>query len=211
MSLFQKKPDVSSSAPLYTLSSSKTYLIIGLGNVGEKYEKTRHNIGFAALDDFAERNDFPGWINKKDLKCLVTSQNIGSSRLILCKPTTLMNNSGEAAGAIQKFYRVYNSETVVIYDELAIAFGQIRTRVGGSDAGHNGVKSLINHIDEKFGRIRVGIGNDFSEKADAADFVLGKFTKEEQARLPAILKETGVLITEFVFSGELPHQTRTIE
>jgi PTH1 family peptidyl-tRNA hydrolase len=210
MSLFQKKPDVSSSAPLYTLSSSKTYLIIGLGNIGKQYDNTRHNIGFATIDDFARRNDFPGWINKKDLKCLVSIQNLGSNRVILCKPTTLMNNSGQAVGAIQKFYRIYNNDSLAIYDELALPFGQLRTRVGGEDAGHNGVKSLITHIGEDFGRLRIGIANDISEKADAADFVLGKFTKQEQDKLPEIIKEAGVLTTEFIFSGKLPHETRTV-
>lgn len=208
MSLFQKKPDVSSSAPLYTLSSSKTYLVIGLGNIGKEYDKTRHNVGFTAVDDFASRNDFPDWINKTDLGCLVSIHNLGSNRVVLCKPTTLMNNSGQAASAIQKFYRIYNNQSLVIYDELAIEFGQIRSRVGGSDAGHNGVKSLITHIGDEFGRLRIGVANDFSDKAEASNFVLGKFTKQEQDLLPIIIKEAGVLITEFIFSGELPHQTR---
>jgi len=209
MSLFQKKPDVGSSAPLYTLSSNKTYLIIGLGNVG-KYDGTRHNIGFAVLDDFATRNDFPGWMLKRDLNCHLTSHTLGSNRVILCKPTTLMNNSGQAASAVQKFFRVYNSDTLAIYDELALPFGQIRARVGGEAAGHNGVKSLIQHIGEDFGRLRIGVANEFSAKADAADFVLGKFTKEEQGSLPAIIKEAGVMITEYIFSGELPHETRRV-
>jgi peptidyl-tRNA hydrolase, PTH1 family len=211
MSLFQKKPDVTSSAPLYTLSSSKTYLIIGLGNLGKQYDNTRHNVGFAALDDFAARNDFPGWINKKDLKSLVSSHNIGSTRVLLAKPTTLMNNSGEAASLVQKFYRIYNNETLVVYDELAIEFGQIRTRQGGESAGHNGIKSLVQYIGDDFGRVRIGIANDFSSGTESGSFVLGKFTHDEQGSLPNILKEAGVLITEFVFSGELPHQTRSID
>ncbi|MDB5161118.1 MAG: peptidyl-tRNA hydrolase [Candidatus Saccharibacteria bacterium] len=210
MALFQKKPQTSTSAPLYTVGANKTILIIGLGNPGKEYEGTRHNIGFAALDDFAKRNDFPAWINKKDLKCHLTSLQMGQSRVILAKPTTFVNNSGEAAQAVQHFYRVYNPTTVAIYDELAIKFGQIRTRVGGSDAGHNGVKSLIAHIGDDFGRIRIGVGNEISEKADAADFVLGKFTKAEQEKLPELLKEVGVLMTEYVFGGVLPHETRTI-
>ena len=210
MALFQKKPQVSSSAPLYTVGANKTILIIGLGNIGNDYEGTRHNIGFAALDDFAARNDFPGWINKKDLKSLITIQQMGQSRVILCKPTVFMNNSGEAAQAVQRFYRVYNPTTLALYDELAINFGQIRARVGGSDAGHNGVKSLIAHIGEDFGRIRIGIGTKLAEKADAADFVLAKFSKAEQSHLPDILKESGVMITEYIFSGSLPHETRNV-
>jgi PTH1 family peptidyl-tRNA hydrolase len=210
MALFQKKADVSSSAPLYTLGAEKTVLIIGLGNLGKEYAGTRHNIGFSVLDDFALRNDFPGWIDKKDLKCHLTSLPMGEKRVILCKPTTFMNNSGESAQAVQHFYKIYNPYTVAVYDELAINFGQIRARIGGTDAGHNGVKSLIGHLGDDFGRLRLGVGSEISQKAQAADFVLGKFTKEEQAILPAIIKEAGVMLTEYIYSGQLPHETRSV-
>ena len=210
MGLFQKKPDVSSSAPLYTLGANKTVLIIGLGNPGKQYEGTRHNIGFAVVDKFAADNNFPGWINKKDLNCQLAMANMGESRVILIKPTTFMNNSGQAAQAVQHFYKIYNPSTLAVYDELAIPFGSLRTRLGGTDAGHNGVKSLIQHIGGDFGRLRIGIGSQVSAKAEASDFVLGKFSKEEQAALPAIIKEAGVVITEYTFSGQLPHETRTI-
>jgi peptidyl-tRNA hydrolase, PTH1 family len=210
MALFQKKPQVQSSAPLYTLGANKTILILGLGNPDKEYEGTRHNIGFAVLDEFAAKNGFPGWVDKKDLKCLFTASNLGENRVILCKPATFMNNSGQAAQAIQHFYRVYNQNTLAVYDELAIDFGQLRTRIGGSDAGHNGVKSLIQHIGDDFGRLRLGIGSAAAKKAEAAAFVLGKFTKAEQGDLPKITREAGALITEYIFSGQLPHETRKI-
>jgi PTH1 family peptidyl-tRNA hydrolase len=117
--------------------------------------------------------------------------------------------SGEGAQAVQHFYKVYNLKTLAVYDELAIKFGQLRTRAGGADAGHNGVKSLIQHMGEDFSRLRIGIGNEFSEKADAADFVLGKFTKEEQEHLDPILREANSLINEFIFGG-LSHETRNV-
>lgn len=211
MALFDRKKEYSSAAPLYTIGSHRTVMVIGLGNPGKEHEGTRHNIGFAVLDDFAQRNDFPQWINKKDLKCQIASHTMGQSRVVLCKPTTFMNVSGEAAQVAQRFYKISSSNTLVVHDELAIKFGQIRTRVGGSDAGHNGIKSLITHIGEGFGRVRIGIGNEFSDKADASDFVLGKFTEQEQIKLPAITKEAAVLITEYIFSGELPHETRQID
>jgi peptidyl-tRNA hydrolase, PTH1 family len=210
MALFQKKPQVQSSAPLYSIGAHKTVLIIGLGNPGKEYVGTRHNIGFEIIDEFAKKNDFPSWIAKEDLKCELTMQNIGENRVILCKPSTFMNNSGEAAQAVQHFYRVYNQNTLAVYDELAIAFGSLRTRLGGSDAGHNGVKSLIQHIGDDFGRLRIGVGSPISQKADATKFVLGKFTKKDQEKLPQISREAGALITEFIFSAQLPHETRTI-
>lgn len=210
MALFQKKPQVSDSLPLYTIGANKTVLIIGLGNPEGKYKGTRHNIGFAALDYFAQKNEFPAWTAKKDLKCQITTATIRDSRVVLCKPATYMNNSGEAAQAIQHFYRVYNPQTLAVYDELALPFGSLRTRVGGSDAGHNGVKSLIAHIGEDFARLRIGVTNEVSEKADAAEFVLGKFTKKEQENLPLIYGEANSLINDFIFGDQLPHETRQV-
>jgi peptidyl-tRNA hydrolase, PTH1 family len=210
MGLFQKKPDVSSSAPLYTVGNQRSVLIIGLGNPGKEHEATRHNIGFLALDDFAAKNDFPAWTNKKDLKATLTYRNLGDTRVILLKPQTFMNNSGLAAKNIQAFYKIPNSSTLAIYDELALKFGQLRARVGGSDAGHNGMKSLIQHIGEDFARLRLGISSDHSDEKEASAFVLSKFSKEEAAKLPAILNEAGVMLTEYIFSGSLPHETRAV-
>jgi PTH1 family peptidyl-tRNA hydrolase len=210
MALFQKKPQSTDQIPLYTIGSNKTALVIGLGNPEEKYSGTRHNIGFAALDYFAEKNDFPNWINKKDLKCELTAQTLGATRVILCKPTTYMNLSGEAGQAVQHFYKVYNKQTLAVYDELAIKFGQLRTRVGGSDAGHNGVKSLTQHMGEDYSRLRIGIGNEISEKAEASNFVLGKFTKEEQENIDKIFREANSLINDFIFGNGLPHETRNV-
>lgn len=208
MALFQKKPQVQTGPALYTLGAHKNILIIGLGNPGKDYTDSRHNIGFAVLDEFAKKNDFPGWIVKKDLKCRLAIHNMGESRIILCKPTTFMNNSGDGAQAAQRFYRVYNQNTLAVYDELAIPFGQLRTRRGGSDAGHNGVKSLIQHLGDDFGRLRIGIGSELSKTDAAADFVLSEFSKKERELLPQVIREANAILTEFIFSGELPHETR---
>lgn len=216
MGLFQKK-SVAITSPLYTLGNIRTVLILGLGNPGKKYLGTRHNIGFEVIDNFAQQNDFPAWAAKKDLKCQLSMANLGGNRVILCKPTTYMNNSGQAAQAVQRFYRVYNHQTLAVYDELVIVLGQLRTRLGGSDAGHNGVKSLIEHLGKDFGCLRIGIGPKTSQKslpagrqADASDFVLGKFTKDEHEKLPLILRESNALITEFIFSGQLAPETRNV-
>jgi PTH1 family peptidyl-tRNA hydrolase len=210
MALFQKKPQVQSGAPLYSIGAHKNILIIGLGNTGKEYAGSRHNIGFKIIDEFAAKNNFPGWLNKKDLKCQLTLQNMGENRVILCKPTTYMNNSGEAAQAAQRFYQVYNQNTLAVYDELAVPFGSLRTRQGGSDAGHNGVKSLIGHIGDDFGRLRVGIGSETSKKVVSSDYVLGRFSKAETEILALIIREANAVITEYIFGGELPHQTRTV-
>ncbi len=210
MALFAKQTVTNSTAPLYSVGANKNILIIGLGNPEAKYDGTRHNIGFAVIDEFAKANDFPAWTNKKDIKAMITLKNLGESRVILLKPQTYMNLSGQAAQAVQKYYQVYNPTTLAVYDELAIPFGQLRTRLGGADAGHNGVKSLIEHIGEDFGRLRVGINNELAEKAPAEKFVLSKFNKEEQAKLKDIIREANALTTEFIFSGQLPHETRHI-
>ena len=209
MALFQKKPQTSNSAPLYTLGLQKTIIIVGLGNPGKEYDGTRHNIGFACLDSLAEKLDFPKWITKKDLKSLITNQTIADARVILIKPTTFMNLSGEAVQAAQNFYKVPTEQVLAVHDELDIPFGQIRTRLGGSDAGHNGVKSLIEHLGEGFGRIRIGIRNKVAEKADGKDFVLGKFNKEEQQQLPALLRETTAILSEYTHGQPLTSETRS--
>jgi PTH1 family peptidyl-tRNA hydrolase len=209
MALFQKKPQTGTSSPLYTLGLQKTVMIVGLGNPGKEYDKTRHNIGFTVLDSLAERLDFPRWIEKKDLKSLLSSQVIGETRVILIKPTTFMNLSGEAVQAAQHFYKVPDAQILVVHDELDIPFGQIRSRLGGSDAGHNGIKSLIQHLGDNFGRIRIGIQNDIAKKADSTDFVLSKFTADEQKQILALLKETNAILSEYMHGQPLVSDTRS--
>lgn len=206
MALFQKRPDVASHLPIYTLGLNKTLLIVGLGNPGKEYDGTRHNIGFAALDELADKQSFEPWIAKKDLKCLLTSHTIGESRVILLKPTTFMNLSGEAVQAAAHFYKIPLDQTVVVHDEIDIPFGQIRTRTGGSSAGHNGIKSVSQHMGESYGRVRIGIQAE--TPMDTSDFVLAKFSKEEQAEIPALLKETTAILTEYIYGGNLPQETR---
>lgn len=183
---------------------------MGLGNIGKEYEKTRHNIGFLSVDSFANKNNFPGWVNKKDLHAGENSLVMGGNKVILAKPTTMMNDSGRAVGALQRYYRVDNAHTLVIHDELDIDFGKIRLRRGGSDAGNNGVKSLIEHgIDETW-RARVGIGPKTPEQMNSVDFVLGKFSKTEQEHLDKVLKGTQIIISEYIHStGELTSETRS--
>lgn len=209
MALLQKRPITESVSTLYTLQASKTVLIVGLGNIGAEYDDTRHNIGFACIDAFAKENDFDPWINKKDLKSLITQKTLGSTRVILAKPTTFMNLSGEAVQAIAAFYKIDPAYIIVIADELDIPFGQIRTRTGGGAAGHNGIKSVMQHMAEDFGRLRIGIGPKTHEQMDSADFVLAKFTQDEQLRLPHLTREVIALLTETIYSDSLQSETRS--
>jgi PTH1 family peptidyl-tRNA hydrolase len=181
-----------------------------LGNISGKYEGTRHNIGFDVIDAFANNQEFPQWSEKKPLHCSLTSKILSGTKVILAKPTTYMNNSGKAVTALQQFYKIKNSETLIIADELDINFGQIRSRLGGSSAGHNGLQSIIDFTGDDFYRIRIGIGPKHPEQMDSADFVLQKFPKTQQAHLDKLKKETINIISEYVYGGGiLPSETRS--
>jgi PTH1 family peptidyl-tRNA hydrolase len=209
MAFFQKKPQLGTSIPYYTIGQNKTVLIVGLGNPGKEYVDTRHNIGFKAVDRFVGDHDFPAWIEKKDLKCLITTHQMGESKVICIKPTTFMNNSGQAVQAVVHFYKVDPAMVVVVHDELDIAFGQIRTRMGGSPAGHNGIKSVSQHIGEEYGRVRIGIGPKVHEQQDSTDFVLARFSAEQEAQLKNLTREASAILSEFVYGGELAVETRS--
>ncbi len=208
MALFQKNPfSDSDKQALYRLGQQRTVLIVGLGNVGKKFDGTRHNIGFACVDAFAEKYQFDPWTDKKDLKSHLAMKTLGDTRVILCKPTTMMNLSGEAIQKVASFYKIANSHIVTVHDELDIPFGQIRTRMGGSDAGHNGIKSVVQHLGEEFGRVRIGIQAE--TPMDATDFVLAAFSPEEQGLLKPLTHEVISLLTEYIYRGDLIPETRS--
>lgn len=210
MGLLQNRPQVGETIQLYSVGLNKTILIVGLGNPGKEYDGTRHNIGFTCLDAFASSSDFPGWTNKKDLLCLLTQLTLGDTRVILLKPTTFMNQSGESVQAVMNFYKIAPEHVVVVHDELDIPFGQIRTRVGGSAAGHNGVKSIIEHVSEDFGRVRIGIGPKVPAQIDSADFVLQKFSNDEFVEMPPLTREVSAILSEYAYGDHtLPHETRS--
>lgn len=210
MALFQRRPETGHAIQYYTLGQNKTLLIVGLGNPGKEYDGTRHNIGFAALDAFAEASSFDPWVNKKDLKCEMATARLGDTHVIAIKPTTFMNLSGEAVQAVAHFYKIPADRIVAVYDEIDIEFGQIRLRKGGSSAGHNGVKSLIQHLGEDFGRVRIGIGPKEPEQMDGADFVLARFSREQQAQLKNLTRETTAILSEYCYGdGQLPTETRS--
>ncbi|HLG75056.1 MAG TPA: aminoacyl-tRNA hydrolase, partial [Ktedonobacteraceae bacterium] len=146
---------------------------------------------------------------KKDLHCYFTKGRINDTTVVAIKPTTLMNRSGQAVQAVSSFYKIASGHIVVVHDELDIPFGQIRLRMGGAAAGHNGIKSVSEAIGEDYGRVRVGIGPKMPPEIDSADFVLQKFTAEQQAQLPNLAREAAAILSEYIYAGTLPHDTRT--
>lgn len=198
MGILSRDKFVSPISLHYSISGmEKKRLIIGLGNIGKEYELTRHNIGFDVVDTIAEENGV-GWSVKKDLKSEIASTVIDGKDVILAKPTTFMNNSGEAVRAVMDFYKIAPGDTLIVHDELDLDFGDVRFKKGGSSAGHNGIKSVIQHLGEDFARIRIGIGPKVPEQIDSADFVLQKFSAAEQKRLSEITKESIKLVKEFL-------------
>lgn len=210
MAWLQKRPQVSDARTFFSTSLQKTLLIVGLGNVGKEYDGTRHNVGFAAVDTFNEAMELSGWVLKKDLRCEMAEGRVGDAKVIVMKPTTLMNLSGEAVQAVVHFYKIPLEHIVVVHDELDVAFGQIRTRVGGSSAGHNGIKSVTSSLgSENYGRVRIGIGPKKPEQMDSADFVLQKFSDKEMKHMPALTKEAAAILSEYAYGGQLLAETRS--
>ncbi len=210
MALFQRRPQTSAPISYTTIGLNKNLLVVGLGNPGNEYDGTRHNIGFACLDTFVSTTSEMGsWVDKKDLKCLMATGQLGETRVIAIKPTTFMNLSGEAVQAVSHFYKIHPDQIIVLHDELDIDFGQIRMRKGGSAAGHNGIKSVTQHIGEDYGRIRIGIGPKTPEQIDSADFVLQKFNTQEQGHMPALERETLSILTELVYGAQINAETRS--
>lgn len=211
MSLFQNRPQTSDPTNFYTVGLNKTVLLVGLGNVGEQYENTRHNAGFICLDDFASKSqEMSDWMQKKDLKCTVSTGQMGGCRIIAIKPTTFMNLSGDAVQAAANFYKISAENVIVVHDELDVDFGQIRLRVGGSSAGHNGIKSVSEQIGEDYGRIRIGIGPKTPEQIKSEDFVLQNFSEAEQGQLTSMTREINAILNEYIFGQQtLPQETRS--
>ena len=158
-------------------SSGAEFLIVGLGNPGDKYEFTRHNAGFMCVDFFADKLDFK--INKLKYKSLLADVDIKGHRCLVMKPQTFMNNSGEAVRDAAQFYKIPPENVIVIYDDISLDVGKIRVRRKGSDGGHNGIKSIIYHLNsDNFPRIKIGVGAK-PEGWQLYDWVLGKFSAED--------------------------------
>ena len=160
-------------------------LIVGLGNPGAKYQNTRHNFGFMALDLLGKKLGLT-WRDSSKLKAEVAK----NANYVLAKPTTFMNQSGFAVSALLKFYKLSLDDLIVLHDELDIDFGKWKLSSDSRAAGHNGVQSIIDQLgSKKFARFRLGIRSDLSRETDGEKFVLEKFSPEETKKLPAFLEK----------------------
>ena len=168
-------------------------LIVGLGNPGKEYEGTRHNCGFMVVDELA--NKLNTEINQNKFKGLYTKVKYHGEDVILLKPQTYMNLSGESVIAAMNFFKLDKEDIIVIYDDMDLPFGDIRIREKGSSGGHNGIKSIISHIGEEFIRIKCGIG---AKEKDAIEHVLGEFNQTEQKDLDEILEKINNCVIEML-------------
>ncbi|MDR3999024.1 MAG: aminoacyl-tRNA hydrolase, partial [Evtepia sp.] len=158
------------------------WLVVGLGNPGPKYEWTRHNVGFLVVDELAERASIP--VQKLKYKALTNTTVIGGQSVLLMKPTTYMNLSGESVGQAARFYKIPPERVLVISDDVALPQGKLRIRRSGSAGGHNGLKNIIAHLGtDQFPRLKVGVGGKPYPDSDMADWVLGKFTGQDKAAM----------------------------
>lgn len=173
--LFKKIETKETSAPI-------THIVAGLGNVGKEYEKTRHNAGFMAIDALAAKCGVR--IDRVKFHALTAEASVGGVRVLLMKPTTYMNNSGIAISEAAAFYKIAPENVIVLHDEISFDAGVMRIRRKGSAGGHNGLKSIIAHLgSDAFPRIKIGVGKKPSPEYDLVDFVLGKFSAEDLAKL----------------------------
>ena len=157
------------------------YLIAGLGNPTREYEKTRHNVGFSVIDVLADKYNID--VSDRKHKALCGKGIIEGEKVLLLKPQTFMNLSGESIREAVDYYKIDPEEIIVIYDDISLGVGQIRIRAKGSAGGHNGIKNIIAHLGgQVFPRIKVGVGEK-PPKWDLADYVLGHFSKEEQEQM----------------------------
>jgi PTH1 family peptidyl-tRNA hydrolase len=174
--------------------------IVGLGNPGERYRRTRHNIGFAVADELARR-----WgIRAFDLgpvdALIARWRPADGDPVLLAKPTTFMNASGEAVAGLLRYYKIEVPDLLVVVDEVQLPLGRLRARPRGSAGGHNGLKSIIAHLGEEFSRLRVGIGRGDARR-DLADHVLAKFDKDEAAEVERMTTRAADAAEMFITSG----------
>lgn len=177
------------------------YIIAGLGNPGPKYHNTRHNVGFVSVDELAKKHGAE--IQRLKFRSLTAEISLGSHKILLLKPQTFMNSSGEAVAEAARFYRIPPENILVIFDDISLPPGKLRVRRKGSDGGHNGIRSIITHLDsENFPRIKIGVGAKPHPDYDLAKWVLSTFSSAEQKPLREAITQS-VDAAELIISGSI--------
>ncbi|MFA5128881.1 MAG: aminoacyl-tRNA hydrolase [Patescibacteria group bacterium] len=179
-------------------------IIVGLGNPGEKYENTRHNAGFFIIENLKlENENFSGWKLNKKFNAEISEGKIGGGKIVLLKPLTFMNNSGQTVAAAAHFYKIKPDNILVIHDDIDLPLGKIRVKKDGSSGGHRGVESIITALNsENFSRLKIGVGpKERPKNFDAANFVLKKFSKSEEKTAGDITKKATEAVAMILAEG----------
>lgn len=186
-SLFQKKPAGPAAGPV-------EYIVVGLGNPGSKYENTRHNCGFMAVDRIAKQAG--ATIDRLKFKGLTATAQIAGKTVLLLKPSTFMNLSGQSVQEAMTFYKIPPQHVIVLFDDISLEPGRIRIRTKGSDGGHNGMKNIIYLTgSQDFPRVKIGVGAKPDPRWDLADWVLSRFSSQEQKKLDEALEHAAGAVT----------------
>ena len=181
-------------------SGGVDWILVCLGNPGDQYENTRHNVGFMVADELGDRARIP--IQKLKYKALTNTTQLGGQKVLIMKPITYMNLSGEAVRQAVDFYKVPADHVLVVSDDTALAVGRLRIRKGGSAGGHNGLKNIIQHLGtDQFPRVRLGVGEKPHPDYDLADWVLGKFQGEDKKAIDAAVKKAADAIECILSDG----------
>lgn len=162
-------------------SRDERWLIAGLGNHGDRYRDTRHNVGFMVADRLAGRDESLRWRPSSRFRGELVSGSLGQHAVVLLKPHTYMNLSGESVAAVARFYRIPTARLIVVHDDVDLDLGRIKVKRDGGDGGHKGIRSITQHLDADFVRIRLGVGR--PERGDVVDYVLAPFSAEEREQL----------------------------
>ena len=172
-------------------------LLIGLGNYPPKYHGTRHNFGWLAVDYLREKYECSPWKFEKRYAAETSYGQIGRHKVVLCKPHTFMNLSGQSLQALRHFYKIKPANIIILSDDLDQEFGKTKYKTKGSDGGQKGIRDIIKVLGtNEFSRLKFGISNQHRDKYDTSDFVTGKFTAQERESLPAILEEGCAKLTD---------------
>jgi PTH1 family peptidyl-tRNA hydrolase len=173
-------------------------LLVGLGNPGTEYAKTRHNMGFQAVDELVRRFSFDAF--KSEHKGLLAKGQIANERCLILKPETYMNLSGESVQSVMAFYKIQPQDIIVFHDDLDLPVGKVKVKIGGGSGGHNGIKNIDSHIGVNYMRVRIGV--DKNKMIDTANYVLGKPSPDEQKILDVVFEQIAQNI-ELLLKGDM--------